>query len=119
TPPLPVRWRARLGSRLPWARVVLRAFLFAGVVAALVAVSGAGAQQELLPGLSFERQVQFTRHGPVAINVLTGPRPGGLWSLAPVLSNDAIPGTERLTALEQRLAPGATVAGISGDLFNA
>jgi hypothetical protein len=100
---------------------VLRAVVIAGLLAALVVASGATAQQpqELLPGLTFERQVQFTTHGPVAINVLTGPRPGGLWSFGPVLSNDVIPDTERLTALQQRLAPTATVAGISGDLFDA
>jgi hypothetical protein len=98
---------------------VLRAFVIAGVLAALVAVSGATAQpQELVPGLTFERQVEFTSHGPVAINILTGPRPGGLWTLTPALSNDVFAGTESLTALEQRLAPGAIVAGISGDLFN-
>jgi hypothetical protein len=97
---------------------VLRAFLIAGLLAALIAAPGAGAQQELLPGLTFEKQVQFTSHGPVVIDVLTGPRPGGLWSFSPVLSNDSLQGTERLTALEQRLAPSATVAGISGDLFN-
>jgi hypothetical protein len=98
---------------------VLRALLIAGFLVALVAASGATAQQDLVPGLSYDRQVQFTPHGPVGINVLTGPRPGSLWSLAPVLSNEAIPGTERLTEMELRLGAAATVAGISGDLFNA
>jgi phosphodiester glycosidase/flagellar hook capping protein FlgD len=98
---------------------VVRLAVIAGALAALVAVSGATAQpQELVPGLTFEREVQFTTHGPVVVNVLTGPRPGGLWTLTPAISNDAFPGTEQLTALEQRLAPTASVAGINGDLFN-
>ena len=51
------------------------------------------------------------------VNVLTVPRPGGLWSVKPVLSNEAIPGAERLTAIEKRYSTSATVAGINGDLF--
>jgi hypothetical protein len=38
------------------------------------------------------------------VNILTVPRPGGLWSLEPVLSNEAIVGSERLTAIEKRLS---------------
>ena len=48
---------------------------------------------------------------------LTMPRPGGLWALKPVLSNDAILGTEKVTAIEQRFSPTATVAGVNGDRF--
>src|SRR5438445_65941 len=57
--------------------------LIAGVLAALVA-GPATAQQgpaalkpvQLLPGLTYERQVQFTSHGPVAVNLLPAPRAG-------------------------------------------
>jgi hypothetical protein len=97
---------------------VLRAVVIAGFVAALVGAPAATAQQELLPGLQYDRVVQFTPHGPVALDVLTGPKPGGLWSLKPVLSNETIQATEKLTAMEQRLMPTATVAGIGGDYFN-
>lgn len=86
--------------------------LLAGVFAA-----PAGAQPvQLIPGLTYEKQVQFTLHGPVGINVLTAPRPGGLWSLQPVLSNEQIQGTEKLTAIEQRLSGSVTTAGVNGDL---
>ena len=51
------------------------------------------------------------------MHVLTMPRPGGLWALKPVLSNDAILGTEKVTAIEQRVSPLATVAGVNGDRF--
>jgi exopolysaccharide biosynthesis protein len=99
--------------------------LIAGVLAALVA-GPATAQQgpaalkpvQLLPSLTYERQVQFTSHGPVAINVLTAPRPGGAWALKPVLSNETITGTETVTAMEKRVSSQATVAGVNGDLYN-
>ena len=56
-------------------------------------------------------------NGPVAINILTGPRPGGTTTLAPSLSNDTLTGRETLTAIERRTAPQATTAGINGDFF--
>jgi hypothetical protein len=87
---------------------------------ALVLVGPArAAPQELIPGLTYERKVDFTTRGPVVVNVLTVPRPGGLWSVRPVLSNEAIAGVERLTALERRLSSAATVAGVNGDLTTA
>src|SRR4029077_15137990 len=93
-------------------KVVVIVLLLAGVFA-----SPARAQPvALIPGLTYEKQVQFTLHGPVGINVLIAPKPGGLWSLQPVLSNELIPGTEKLTAIEQRLAGSATTAGVNGDL---
>jgi hypothetical protein len=72
-----------------------------------------------MPGVSYTREVQLTAHGPVALNVLVAPRPGGLWNLAPVLSDGAISGRERLTAIERGVSDGATVAGVNGDFFNA
>lgn len=70
-----------------------------------------------MPGVSYERQVQFTFHGPAVMHVLTMPRPGGLWTLQPMLSNDAILGTETVTAMQQRASASATVAGVNGDRF--
>jgi len=66
--------------------------------------------------MTYDRRVEFTTHGPMVVNVLTVPRPGGLWTLKPVLSNEAIVGAERLTAMERRLSSTATVAGVNGDL---
>jgi hypothetical protein len=92
--------------------------LVAALLAVLVAAPSAPAQtQVLLPGVTYQKQVQFTLNGPVVVHVVTGPRPGGLYSLQPALSNESIAGTERLTDLEKRLAPTATVAGLSGDRF--
>jgi hypothetical protein len=91
-----------------------------GALAALVLATPAAAQPTvLMPGVTYEKQVQFTFHGPSVVHVLTMPRPGGLWSLKPVLSNDAILGTERVSAIQKRLAPFATVAGVNGDRFSA
>src|SRR5438552_3390961 len=96
----------------------------AGLVATLAAApaaaqrSAAVARVALAPGLTYERQVQFTAHGPVAINVLTAPQPGGVWALKPVLSDNTIRGRETLTAIERQVSHRAVVAGVNGDLFN-
>ncbi len=100
---------------------MLRKLVIASLVAgAFAAPARAQAQPELLmPGVSYQRLVQYTLHGPVGVNVLTVTRPGGLLSVLPVLSNEQIDGTETLTAIEQRLSPSATVAAVSGDLVAA
>ena len=87
------------------------------LAAALLAPAASAAPRELWPGVTYESGVQFTSHGPVAINVLRGPRPGGLTTLEPVLSNDTIVGRETLTSMEVRLRPTATAAGVNGDYF--
>jgi len=77
-----------------------------------------GVSTLLMPGLTYQKDVQFTQHGPVVFNIMTAPQPGGLYSLQPVLSNEAIVGRERVTSIEQRASATATVAGVNGDLFN-
>jgi hypothetical protein len=87
------------------------------LAALLFAAAGSTAPRELWPGVTYEAGVQFTTHGPVAINVLRGPRPGGLTTLEPVLSNDTVVGREKLTTMEVRLRRTATAAGVNGDYF--
>lgn len=74
--------------------------------------------ETLLPGVVYSRQLEFTSHGPVVINVITAPKPTGLYALKPILSNNAILGRERVTAMQRRVSTNATVAGVNGDLFS-
>lgn len=76
-------------------------------------------RQSLMPGVTYESGVQFTPHGPVAIRVVRAPRPGGLYQVAPLLSNDAVLGSETVTAMQRRLSPQVTAVSVSGDLFAA
>lgn len=77
----------------------------------------AAAQRVLWPGVTYERGVQFTPSGPVAISILRGPRPGGTTTLEPLLSNESLLGRETLSAMQRRMAPVATTAGVNGDFF--
>src|ERR1044072_8788980 len=71
---------------------------------------------ELMPGVTYERTVQFTPRGAVVLHVVTAPQPGGLYQLRPVLARGTITGgTQRLTQLEKGASPQGAVVGIHGD----
>jgi len=112
---------------------VLRKLLIAAVLATLVSTTVASAagrrhvhsQQvsisttQLMPGVTYTREVDFTAAGPVVLDVVTIPKPDGtVYSLAPVLSNETLTGTETLTHIEQRVGSAATTVGIDGDYFS-
>ncbi len=94
-----------------------RRLLLTTFVALLFAAPVAAQPRALWPGVTFDTGVQFTSNGPVALNILIGPRPGGTTTLAPALSNETLIGTETLTSMERRLGRSATTAGVNGDYF--
>jgi hypothetical protein len=97
---------------------VLAKVIVAAVAAFVVVPAAAGQRATLMPGVTYERTVEFTAHGPVVLHVLRAPRPTGLYALKPTLSNDAILGRERVTQMQRRLMTSATVAGVNGDMFS-
>jgi len=108
---------------------VLRKLFIAAALAGIAALpAGASqrvsaqvvAQSLLMPGVSYQREVEFTPHGPVVLDVVTAPRPDGtLYTLAPVLSNNAIVATEKLTDMQKELSAITTAVGVNGDFFAA
>jgi hypothetical protein len=92
-----------------------------GLVAAVVGAvwcGAAAAATPLFPGVRYTRELQFTVRGPAVAHVVTAPRPVGLYSLKPVLSNESVSGRETVTSMQRRLAASATVTGVNGDLFS-
>src|SRR5436305_2691583 len=77
----------------------------------------------LMPGVTYEKTVEFTPRGAVVLHVITAPRPGdqnGLYQLTPVLARSTISGgLERVTQLEKDVSNQSTVAGINGDFFKS
>jgi exopolysaccharide biosynthesis protein len=73
---------------------------------------------QLLPNVTYETGVQFTPHGPVALHIVRGPRPVGLYRLRPVLSNEAVMNRETVSSMQRRLATQATSVGVNGDFFS-
>lgn len=96
---------------------MLRSVLTTALLAGLLASPAAAKPVELMPGVTYDRRVEFTAHGPKAIHVLIAPKPGGLYALKPVLSNNTLLGRERVSAMQRRVSASATVAGVNGDLF--
>lgn len=75
-------------------------------------------ERTLLPGVTYERDVQFTPHGPVVLHVVRAPAPSGLYRLRPELGGGAVVGRETVTAIQRRRASEATSVGLNGDLFS-
>jgi hypothetical protein len=73
-----------------------------------------------MPGVTYQRKVEFTAHGPVVLDVVTAPKPDGtLYTLAPQLSNNAIVATEKLTDMEKETSAASTSVAVNGDFFAA
>ena len=106
---------------------MLRKLLIAAALAGIAALPAGASrgttaqiatQSLLMPGVSYQREVQFTPHGPVVLDVVTAPRPdGSLYTLTPVLSNGAMVATEKLTDMQKALSTTSTVVGVNGDFF--
>lgn len=92
--------------------------LCAGVFAAAASAATPIRGQQLMPGVIYSRQVEFTAHGPVVMHVISAPKPVGLYALKPLLSNNAILGRERVTEMQRRVSGDGTVTGVNGDLFS-
>ena len=98
-------------------RLLLVVAALAALAAALPSI-GTAAPTQLFPNVTYESSVQFTPHGPVAIHVVRGPRPTGLYRLRPVLSNESVVGRETVSSMQKRMSPQATSVGVNGDYFS-
>jgi flagellar hook assembly protein FlgD len=97
---------------------VVRKAVISCLLAGIFASPAFAAPQILMPGVTYEQRLEFTRFGPMRLHVLTAPKPDGLlYKLQPSLSNGAVVGRERVTSMERRAAASSTTAGVNGDLF--
>jgi flagellar hook assembly protein FlgD len=97
---------------------VLRKILISCLLAGIFVSPAAGAIETLMPGVTYEKRLQFTRFGPMRLHILSAPKPDGvLYKLQPVLSNGSVLGRERVTTMQRRADQSSTVAGVNGDLF--
>src|SRR4051795_7296094 len=113
----------RQQPRLPSPRVMFRRVATILLLTAAFTAPAHAQGTQLMPGVTYEKTVEFTPHGAVVLHVLTAPRPGdqnGLYQLAPVLAHGTVlGGKQRVTQMEKDASNQATVAGINGDLFSA
>jgi len=95
-----------------------RKFSIAVLVALIVASPAAGRPVQVMPGVTYERILRWTPGGPVAMYVVTAPKPGGLYSLTPLLSNGTIVGRETVSSMERNASAQMTTIGVNGDFFS-
>jgi hypothetical protein len=101
-------------------RRVFRAAVIAGALAALAAAPAALAQSPtlLMPGVTYERQVQFGSHGPVVTHVMVAPRRVGSTASARCWRTASFSGKEdRIGDGETGLRRGGRSRALNGDLF--
>lgn len=94
------------------------------LVASLVVVLGAFAAHaataavELMPGVTYTRETRMVDGKPVVLHIVTAPKPGGLYELAPTIADGTVTGRETVTEMQKRLGERATLVGVNGDLFS-
>src|SRR5919199_4495732 len=95
-----------------------RKLLLSALFALVVVPAAAARPVQLMPGITYEHRLEWTAAGPVSTYVITAPRPGGLYSLTPLLSNNTITGRETVSSMERRVSAQMTTIGVNGDFFN-
>jgi hypothetical protein len=96
---------------------MLRRIVIAALLAGVFVPTAGAAGVSFAPGITYTRQLVFTPHGPEVVHVMTVPKPGGLYALHPVLSNNTVLGRETVTSMQKRLSSTATVGGVNADLY--
>ena len=66
------------------------AALLALLAVVLPASASVAAARELMPGVTYRREVQSVRGQRVVVHVVTAPKPGGLYHLEPVLGDGSV-----------------------------
>src|SRR6266571_9161630 len=90
--------------------------LLTAVLLALVLVPPAEARPiQVMPGVTYERILMWTAAGPMALYVVTGPKPGGLYSLTPLLGKGTILGRETVSSMQRHASAQMTSIGVVGD----
>jgi hypothetical protein len=95
-------------------RKLVTAVLFGLIFAAPASARPA----QVMPGVTYDHMVEWTAAGPVALYVVTAPKPGGLYSLTPLLSNGTITGRETVSSMQRNASAQMTTIGVNGDFFS-
>jgi hypothetical protein len=95
-----------------------RTFLSIALLGLVLAPPAAARAVLIMPGVTYEHRLEWTSPGVVQLYVITAPRPGGLYSVGPLLSNDSVTGRETVSSMERRASTAMTTIGVNGDFFD-
>ena len=82
------------------------------------AASTAATSEQIMPGIRYIREKRTVGGAPVVFHVVYGPKPGGLYGLRPVLSNERVSAKETLTSMQRRLLRRNNLVGVNADFSN-
>jgi hypothetical protein len=93
------------------------------VLAALAAVvlpqaaSGGRTSEQIMPRVRYINETRLIGGQRVVFHVVYAPKPGGVYGLRPVLSNNTVRGRQTLSAMQRHMLPKANVVGVNADFF--
>ena len=93
-------------------------FIVSFVFALILAPAAVAGPVQMMPGVTYDRVLQWTPSGPMVLYVITAPKPGGLYSLTPLLSNGTIVGRETVSGMTRDASSQMTSLGVNGDFFH-
>jgi hypothetical protein len=99
--------------------VLRKAVLVAALAAMVLAppATTARTSEELMPGVEHIRETRTAYGARIVSHIALGPKPGGLYSLRPVLSNNRVSSRETVSSMQRRLRSRGTLIGVNGDYF--
>jgi hypothetical protein len=71
----------------------------------------------IMPNIRYIKETRLVGGQRVIFHVVYAPKPGGLYDLRPVLSNNTVSGRETLSAMQRRMLPRSNVVGVNADFF--
>jgi hypothetical protein len=95
-----------------------RTLVFAFLIALVLVPQATARPTRMMPGVTYERILSWTPAGPRAMYVITAPKPTGLYSLTPLLSNGTIVGRETVSSMQRNVSAQMTTIGVNGDFFS-
>jgi flagellar hook assembly protein FlgD len=97
---------------------MVRKLATAVIFGLILAPSAAARPTQVMPGVTYDHVLQWTSAGPMAMYVIRAPKPGGLYSLTPLLSNGTITGRQTVSSMQRDTSARMTTIGVNGDFFH-
>jgi Phosphodiester glycosidase/FlgD Ig-like domain len=72
---------------------------------------------ELVPGVTYKKELRWSQAGPFVLHVVTAPAPSELFHLRPVLAHNNVGSRETVSSMQRRLSRKATPVGVNADFF--
>ena len=95
-----------------------RKLLIAVILGLILAPPASTRPTQVMPGVTYDHILQWTPAGPVQLYVAMAPKPVGLYTLTPLLSNGTIVGRETVSSMERDASAQMTTIGVNGDFFH-